>query len=71
MRLIWKKYDSEFDPIVASVGAGFFGCGVYGLALFGHALRNPRVWVLAAIPLVMAVVGVITLVREYQLWKMR
>ena len=71
MRLIWKKYDSKFDPIVTLVGAGFFVAGVYGLALIGHALRNPVAWVLAAIPLVCAVMGVVTLVREYQLWKMR
>ncbi len=71
MRLIWKKYDSQFDAIVTLVGVGFLTGGVYGLTLFGRALRNPVVWVLAAIPLVMAVMGVVTLVREYQLWKMR
>ena len=71
MRLIWKKYDSKFDPIVTLVGVGFLVGGVYGLALLGHALRKPIVWVLAAIPLVCAAMGVVTLVREYRLWKMR
>jgi hypothetical protein len=71
MRLIWKKYDSAFDPVVTLVGLGFFVGGVYVVALLGHALRDPIVWVLAAIPFLTAVMGFITLVREYQLWKKR
>jgi hypothetical protein len=71
MRLIWKKYDSEFNPTVTVVGAACLVGGVYGLALIARALLDPVVWVFAAIPLVVAFVGVITLVREYQLWKAR
>jgi hypothetical protein len=71
MRLIWKKYDSEFDPVVTVVGLAWLVGGVYGVALMGHALRHPLVWVLAAIPSLVAVMGVVTLLREYQLWKMR
>jgi len=71
MRLIWKKYDSEFNPIVMVVGAGCLVGGVSVLALIAHALANPVVWVFAAVPLIVALVGVITLVREYRLWKAR
>jgi hypothetical protein len=71
MRLIWKKYDLEFDLTMTVVGLAFAVGGLYGTALFGHALRHPLVWVLAAIPLLMAVTGVIIVVREYQLWKMQ
>lgn len=71
MRLIWKKYDSKFDPVVTLVGLGLLFGGVYGVALLSHALRHPLVWIVAAIPLLAAVMGVVTLVREYQLWKAR
>ena len=71
MRLIWKKYDTEFDPVVTLVGLVFLVGGVYGVALLSHALRHPLVWLVAALPLLTAVMGAVTLVREYQLWKMR
>jgi hypothetical protein len=71
MRLIWKKYDSEFNPVVTLVGLCFLVGGVYGFALLSDALRHPLTWVLAAIPFLFAVMGVATLLREYQLWKMR
>jgi len=71
MRLIWKKYDSEFDPVVTLVGLVFLFGGVYGVALLSHALRHPLVRLVAALPLLTAVMGFVTLVREYQLWKMR
>ncbi len=71
MRLIWKKYDSEFNPVVAAVGLFAVFAGVYALVLMRHALLQPVVWALAAVPLLAAVIGAITLVREYQLWKLR
>ena len=71
MRLIWKKYDSEFNPIVMVVGAACLVGGVYGLTLIAHAISKPIVWVFAAVPLIAALIGVITLVRQYQLWKSR
>ena len=72
VRLIWRKYDSEFDSIVTVVGAGCLACGAYMfLSLLKYALRITLVWILAAIPLVMAVAGLLIRAREYQLWKMR
>ena len=71
MRLIWKKHDTKFDPVVTLVGLGFLVGGAYGLALARHALRHPLVWIVAAIPLLAGVMGVLILVREYQLWKAR
>jgi hypothetical protein len=71
MRLIWKKYDSEFNASVTVIGAGFLVGGIYGLAHIIHALANPVVWVFAAIPLIVILLGAVTLLREYQLWKAR
>lgn len=71
MRLIWEKYDSKFDPIVTLVGLGFFLVGMYGVTLLSYALRHPLVWISAAILVLMGIMGVVTLVREYQLWKTR
>lgn len=71
MRLIWKKYDSKFDPIVTLVGLGFVGGGIYGIAILSPALRRPLSWVIATLPFLAAVMGILTLAREYQLWKQR
>jgi hypothetical protein len=71
MRLIWKEYDSKFDPVVTLVGLGLFLGGGSGVALLSHAVRHPLAWIVAAIPLLAGVMGAVTLVREYQLWKTR
>lgn len=71
MRLLWKKYDSKFDPLVAIVGLGMLIAGVWGVPLMNRALRNPVLWVVAAIPLLAGIIGAVTLVRECQLWKAR
>lgn len=71
MRLIWKKYDSKFDPIVTLVGLGFVVGGIYGIAILSPALRRPISWVIATLPFLAAVMGILTLVREYQLWKQK
>jgi len=68
MRLLLKKWDSEFNPVVALVGLGWLVGGVYGLCLLRHAFRHPIVLVLAAIPAVCGLMGGVVLVREYQLW---
>ena len=44
MCLIWKKYDSEFNPILMVVGAAFLVGGVSVLAQIAHALGDPVVW---------------------------
>ena len=53
---------------MALVGFGWFVGGVYGLGLLRHAFRHPIVLVVAAIPAVLALMGAVVLVREYQLW---
>ena len=68
MRLLWKKWDSEFNLVVALVGLGWLLGGVYGLGLLRHSFRHPIVLVVAAIPAVCALMGAVVLVREYQLW---
>ena len=54
MRLIWKKYESKFDPVVTLVGLVFLFGGVYGVALLSHVLRHPLVWIVATLPLLTA-----------------
>jgi predicted cation transporter len=71
MRLIWKKHDSTFDPILTIVGIGFTLAGLYGIALLRHAFRHPIVLIVAGIPLLLAVMGVLIIVREVQLFKSR
>jgi hypothetical protein len=69
MRLIFKKWDSAFDPVVTIVGVGFVFIGAYGMALLRHALQHPVVLIVAAIPTLVAVIGVIIVVREVQLFR--
>ncbi len=71
MRLIWKKFDSAFDPVVTIVGMGFVLGGVYGMALLRHALQHPIVLMVAAIPTLLTVMGVLIVVREVQLFRGR
>lgn len=71
MRLIFKKWDSAFNPIVTAVGVLFLAAGVYGMALFRHVLQHPIVLIVAAIPGLFAVMGVLILIREVQLFRGR
>jgi hypothetical protein len=71
MRLIFKEWDSAFNPVVTAVGAGFLAAGVYGMALFRHVLQHPIVLIVAAIPALFAVMGVLVLIREVQLFRGR
>ncbi len=65
MRLIWKKSDSTFDPVMTLVGVGFALGGIYGLAFLRHV--HPIILIVAAIPALLAVMGVLIVVREVQL----
>jgi hypothetical protein len=69
MPLIWKKSDSTFDPLLTLVGVGFVLGGVYGMALLHHALQHPVVLIVAAIPTLLVVMGVLIVVREVQLFR--
>lgn len=71
MRLIFKGWDSEFNPVVTGVGALFLVCGLYGMALWRHVLQHPVVLLVAALPTIVAVMGGLILVREIQLFKDR
>jgi hypothetical protein len=71
MRLIWKKFDSAVDPVVAVVGVGFLIAGACGMALLRHAYRHPILLAKVAIPKLLAVMGVLIVVREVQLFRER
>ncbi len=71
MRLIFKKYDSAFDPAVTVVGVGCVLGGAYGMVLLRHAVQHPIGLVLAAIPTLAVLIGVLTVVREVQLFRQR
>jgi phosphate/sulfate permease len=71
MRLIWKKFDSKFDPVVTVVGIGLALGGLYGIALLRHAFQHPIVLILAAIPALAGVMGILVVVREFQLFRDR
>lgn len=74
MRLIFKERDSAFNPIVTVVAELFLAAGLYGMALFRHVLQYPIVLIVAAIPALFAVMGIlilIILIREVQLFRGR
>lgn len=71
MRLIFKEWDSAFNPVVTAVGVLFLAGGVYGMALFRHVLHHPIVFIIAAIPGLFAVMGVLILIRQVQLFRGR
>jgi len=71
MRLIFKKYDSKFDPVVTVVGVVFVLGGIYGMALLRHAFRYLIVLIVAALTTLAAVMGVLIVIREVQLFRER
>ena len=71
MRLLWKKYDRAFHPIIATVGLGFFGFGVWGVVSLRRAPLSPVLWPFYAIPLCALFIGIVIVIREYELWKTR
>jgi hypothetical protein len=65
MRLIWKKWD-EYNPVHVMVGVGFMAGGGYALAIMG--VSGPLIlWLLRAIPLIFAAMGLLILIRQFQL----
>jgi len=71
MRLIFKNWDSAFNPVVTALGALFLAGGLYGMMPFRHILQHPIVLVLAAVPTLAAVIGALIIVREIQLFRSR
>jgi hypothetical protein len=71
MRLIFKEWDSAFNPVVAVVGVLFLAGGLFGMVLWRHVLRHPVVLVVALLPTLLAAMGVLIVVREVQLFRDR
>ncbi len=71
MRLIFKKYDSAFDPVVTGVGVGLLLAGPYALMLLRRAFRHPILLPFAAIFTLATVMGILIVVREVQLFRQR
>jgi len=71
MRLLPKDFDT-FNPVVTLMGVLFALAGLgYGLALFRHAFQHPVVLVVAAIPTILGVIGVIIVIRQVQVFRSR
>ena len=71
MRLIFKNWNSAFNPVVTAVGMLFLFGGLYGMVPFRHILQHPIMLVLAAVPTLLAAIGALILVREIQLFRAR
>jgi hypothetical protein len=71
MRLIWKQFDATFDPVLTLVGVGFTVGGLYALTLIRHVLQHPIILIVAAIPALVAVMGVLIIIGELQLFRSR
>ena len=68
MRLIFKKYDSEFQPIVMVFGLFLAVASSYGALQFGFS--GPVVlWVLRTPFYLAAAMGILIVIREIQLWR--
>ena len=67
--LIQKFYGSRFDPVLTIAGMLVFICGAYGLVVVFSSL--PYTILITPIFLLPTVMGIVTLVREYQLWRSR
>lgn len=66
MRLIFKKYDSEFNPVVAGVGVLALVGGVYGMALCRDILERPIALAIALLPALTAIICGLIVFREIQ-----
>jgi hypothetical protein len=70
MRLLWKKYDSEYAPLLLLHGVFYVIGGSYMLFLIGFNLEWP-IWVVRCIPLTFIAMGVTIIVRQMQLRSIR
>jgi len=65
MRLIWKKWD-EYNPVFVMVGALWMLGGAYMLVMMG--VSGPLIlWLLRAIPAIVVAMGLLVLIRQFQL----
>ncbi len=65
MKLLIKEFN-EFSPAVVLLGAGFVVVGGYPLLMMSGSLI---VWIPRAIFGLFFVMGLIILIRQFQLWK--
>ncbi|MGD0468211.1 MAG: hypothetical protein ABSA54_07545 [Terriglobales bacterium] len=65
MRLIWKKWD-EYNPVFVMVGAVWMLGGAYMLVMMG-ATGPLILWLLRAIPAIFVAMGLLVLIRQFQL----
>src|SRR3954465_8633739 len=66
MRLLWKKYDSSYDPFLLLHGVFYVVGGSYMLFLIGSNLEW-TIWLLRCIPLTFIAMGITIIVRQMQL----
>jgi hypothetical protein len=65
MRLIWKKWD-EYNPVFIMVGTIWMVVGGYILVMMG--VSGPLIlWLLRAIPAIFVAMGLLVLIRQFQL----
>jgi hypothetical protein len=72
MRLIWKKYDTSFNPTLLIVGLGFIVGGIGGFFQLGMSrFWEWELWLIRPLPLLACACGVLIVVRQLQLRKLR
>jgi hypothetical protein len=65
MKLVPKEFD-EYNPVVLLMGAGFVVVGGYPLLMLPGP---PIVWVIRGVCGAFFAIGLIIVVRQFQLWK--
>src|SRR4051812_43205640 len=70
MRLLWKKYDSSYDPFLLLHGVFYVVGGSYMLFLIGSNLEW-TIWLLRCIPLTFIAMGITIIVSQMQLRSIR
>ena len=67
MKLVPKDWD-EYNPVLVMMGLGFMCAGGYALSFMG--VKGPLiVWLLRGIPAIFSAMGLIILIRQFQLWR--